>query len=80
MVTESAFADSYPEGLPVVNGLQTQNFDHKWQPHPIFGHAASQHISLFTWINKGLQIVWFGEFLKTASPLIVGILWHPSGI
>jgi hypothetical protein len=34
-----------PPPLPIVNCLQTQNFNHKWQSCSIFDHAAYWHAS-----------------------------------
>ena len=63
--------------LPIVNRLQTQNFNHKWQPCSVFDHAAYCHDKVFLWMNK---VMLLGVFLKMAIPSTVGILWHPSGI
>ena len=63
--------------LPIVNHLQTQNFNHKWQPCSIFDHAAYCHAKVFLWMN---EVMLLGVFLKMAIFSTVGILWHPSGI
>ena len=63
--------------LPIVNRLQTQNFNHKWQSCSIFDHAAYWDAKMFLWMN---EVMLLGVFLKMAIPSTVGILWHPSGI
>jgi len=54
-------------------------------PELPYSAATSSHIwsccvLAQQFIHLDQQIVWFGKFLKTAFPLIMGILWHPSEI